>query len=103
MTTYLDLAKQKTNHFNPFTLTQIPRDQNTQANALANLGSTLRTLNFKNIPIAHLANPTISKPDEAETPSLSFSTSQTNSWRQPYLDYLQNGTLPTDKLEARKI
>ena len=57
MTVYLDPAKQKANHFNPFTTTQIPRDQNTQADALANLGSALRKLNFKSIPIAHLTNP----------------------------------------------
>ena len=74
MTAYLDLAKQKANHFNPFTITQIPRDQNTQADALANLGSALRKLNVKSIPIAHLTKPTISKPDE--TPSLAVTTSQ---------------------------
>ena len=103
MTAYLDLAKQKTKLFDPFSITQIPRDQNTQADALANLGSALRKLNFKNIPIAHVTHPAISKPDETEITSLTISTSQTNSWKEPYLNYLQNGTLPADKLEARKI
>lgn len=39
MTAYLDLAKRKSTQFNPFMIQQVPKDQNMQANALANLGS----------------------------------------------------------------
>ena len=40
---------------------QIPRDQNTQADALANLGLSLRDVSFTSVPIVYLTTPTISK------------------------------------------
>ena len=39
MTAYLKVAKEKSDRFEKFSIEQIPRDQNTQADALANLGS----------------------------------------------------------------
>ncbi|KAI3746658.1 hypothetical protein L6452_09097 [Arctium lappa] len=42
MTAYLKVAKAKSAKFEPFSIKQIPRDLNTQADALANLGLALR-------------------------------------------------------------
>ena len=41
MTSYLDLAKKKSKEFQEFSVQQVPRNQNTQADALANLGPAL--------------------------------------------------------------
>ncbi|XP_056691773.1 uncharacterized protein [Spinacia oleracea] len=51
MTLYLEKAKKLTTKFKPFSIKQIPRDQNTQADALANLGSALRRSPFSTIPL----------------------------------------------------
>lgn len=100
MTSYLELAKTRLAYFNPFTITQIPRDQNTQADALANLlGSALQKSNLTSIPLAHLMTPAISKPDIVAISN----NLNTNSWTKPYYTYLQHGVLPTDKQKARRL
>uniref|UniRef100_A0A803N6I0 Integrase catalytic domain-containing protein n=1 Tax=Chenopodium quinoa TaxID=63459 RepID=A0A803N6I0_CHEQI len=60
MTTYLDIAKEKAKHFHPSTILQIPRDQNVQADTLANLASALKKTTFINIPLVHLQKPSVS-------------------------------------------
>ncbi|XP_057252250.1 uncharacterized protein LOC130592103 [Beta vulgaris subsp. vulgaris] len=44
----------------------IPRDQNTQADALANIGSAMRKSGFKSIPIVHLSAPAVHKATTAD-------------------------------------
>lgn len=60
---YLKAAKAKSENFKPFSIEQIPRDQNTQADALANLGSALSKPLFNNIPMIHLTTPSIDNDD----------------------------------------
>uniref|UniRef100_A0A803MV83 RNase H type-1 domain-containing protein n=1 Tax=Chenopodium quinoa TaxID=63459 RepID=A0A803MV83_CHEQI len=66
MILYLDLAKSIVAKFATFSIKQIPRDQNTQAGALATLGSALKKSKFSSIPLVHLLAPAINK--EAHTP-----------------------------------
>ncbi|XP_056688541.1 uncharacterized protein [Spinacia oleracea] len=102
MTLYLEKEKKLTSKFKPFSIKQVPRDLNTQADALANLGSALRKSSFSTIPLVHLLSPAIEK-DIPHNASLVMSTTNTDSWTKPILDYLTHETLPDDKLEARKI
>ena len=59
MMAYLELAKEKSKQFEKFTIEQIPRDQNTQADAQANLGSAFNKSMLDNIPIVHLSTSSI--------------------------------------------
>uniref|UniRef100_A0A803N3N3 Uncharacterized protein n=1 Tax=Chenopodium quinoa TaxID=63459 RepID=A0A803N3N3_CHEQI len=47
----LEVSKKKAKQFNPFTTNQVPRDKNTQADALANLGSALRKSSLMTSPL----------------------------------------------------
>ena len=98
MASYLDITREKSKRFHKFEIQQISRSQNTQADALANLGSALSGNTFASIPIVHLSHPSIAEQ------SLTISNAiPTNDWTKPLLDYLINDVLPIDKLEARKI
>ncbi|XP_056688394.1 uncharacterized protein [Spinacia oleracea] len=102
MTLYLEKAKKLASKFKPLSIKQVPRDLNTQGDALANLGSALRKSPFSTIPLVHLLSPAIEK-DIPQDASLVLSATNTDSWTKPILDYLTYETLPDDKLEARKI
>ena len=58
MTAYLTKAKQLQSTFDEFTIQQIPRSENSRADAMAYLGSTT-TNGSKSIPVIHLTSPTI--------------------------------------------
>ncbi|XP_074278276.1 uncharacterized protein LOC141601869 [Silene latifolia] len=68
------------------------------AGALASLGSNFSPAVFDKIPIVHLLEPTIEKPDQTYPIN-----EDTNSWTKPYYDWLLQGTLPKDKNEARAL
>ncbi|CAL2256932.1 unnamed protein product [Prunus armeniaca] len=70
---YLDKVQGLLKEFPTFTIQQVPRVENTHADALARLGSALDTQFRHSIP------------------------------QDPIIDYLVNGNLPTDKSEARKV
>ena len=59
MTAYLKFAKEKSERFEKFSIEQIPRDQNTQADALANLRSAFNEPTIDCIPMIHLTGPSI--------------------------------------------
>ncbi|KAJ9544269.1 hypothetical protein OSB04_023976 [Centaurea solstitialis] len=59
MMAYLKTAKIKANRFLRFMIDQIPRDQNIQAEALANLGSAFNEPSLNNIPIIHLTTSSV--------------------------------------------
>ncbi|KAJ9561561.1 hypothetical protein OSB04_006721 [Centaurea solstitialis] len=59
MLRYLEIAKAKIARFERFTIEQIPRDLNTQADALANLGFAFDEPALENVSIVHLTTPSI--------------------------------------------
>ena len=59
MTAYLKFAKEKSERFEKFSIKQIPQDQNTQADALANLGSAFDEQTIDCIPMIHLEGPSV--------------------------------------------
>ncbi|KAJ9541934.1 hypothetical protein OSB04_028440 [Centaurea solstitialis] len=66
MTTYLKIVKDRVARFDHFSIEQIPRDLNTQADALANLGSAFNDPSMESIPILHLTMPTIEIKEEVQ-------------------------------------
>lgn len=97
MTAYLKVAKAKSEKFKPFFIEQIPRDQNTQADALANLGSALSKPLFDNIPMIHLATPSIHNDDVVQIDD------EKDNWSSDIRKYLVHDQLPDDRMEEQKI
>ncbi|XP_021727707.1 uncharacterized protein LOC110694851 [Chenopodium quinoa] len=99
MSSYLDIAKEKSKHFNPFIISQIPRDQNIQADALENLASALRKNAFTNIPLVHLQKPSVSFKEILPVDDVN----NDDDWTRPIIDYLTKDILPNDKADSRKL
>ncbi|XP_020421392.1 uncharacterized protein LOC109949701 [Prunus persica] len=99
MIQYLDKVQGLLKEFPTFTIQQVPRAENTHADALARLGSALDTQFRRSIPVEHLDRPSI---EEIE-PIDSMQIDEDPSWQDPIIDYLVNGNMPTDKSEARKV
>ncbi|XP_010676986.1 uncharacterized protein LOC104892696 [Beta vulgaris subsp. vulgaris] len=113
MTAYLNAVQSKVKSFGKFDIFQIPRDQNTQADALANIGSAMRKSEFKGIPIVHLSSPAVHKATTVDDVNniatdvndidVSNAAAASTSWQTPFIQYLKDGTLPEDRLQARKV
>ena len=97
MMAYLEVAKAKANRFVRFTIEQIPRDQNVQADALANLGSAFNEPSLNNISIIHLTSSSIGAKEIVQM------NEQVYNWALDIWNYLRYDRLPEDKMEARKI
>lgn len=99
MQQYHNLANSIANQFKEFKLTQIPRDNNKHADALANLGSTIPSQRTRAIPIIRLQDSIINS-----SPFYFVQANyQTTDWRFPIYHYLNTGHLPDDQNEARRI
>ncbi|KAI5333485.1 hypothetical protein L3X38_023616 [Prunus dulcis] len=99
MIQYLDKVQGLLKELPTFTIQQVPRAENTHADALASLALALDTQFRRSIPVEHLDRPSI---EEIE-PIDSMQIDEDPSWQDPIIDYLVNGNLPTDKSEARKV
>ncbi|XP_017224963.1 uncharacterized protein LOC108201178 [Daucus carota subsp. sativus] len=103
MLTYLDMIKKLQLSFDTFNIQQVPRESNTQADALAGLGSVLKNTGITSIPIVHIMQPASLRMKEQL--ALCVDNMQTDdvteNWMQPFKNYLQHGTLPANTNEAR--
>ena len=105
MLTYLDIMKKLQLSFDTFTIQQVPRELNTQSDALAGLGAVFRSTGMSNIPIIHITQPAILRLQN-QSPTSIFNThvaENVDDWMHVYTDYLKHGVLPTDRNEARAI
>lgn len=78
---------------------QVPREENQQADALARLASETEGQLVPTVPIEYLESPSIlgSEPSEVQV-------IQVNAvWTEPLIAYLRDGSLPADRVEAKKI
>ncbi|XP_074290729.1 uncharacterized protein LOC141617427 [Silene latifolia] len=118
MIAYLKIATEQKLKFRSFKITQVPRDQNVKADALATLGATFQPAELSNIPITHVLTPAIQKeleqghPErEAHIRHVSREGVQVSGgnqqgvpdWRTPYVEWLKDGRLPEDKKEAQSF
>ncbi|KAL5543941.1 hypothetical protein UlMin_007725 [Ulmus minor] len=67
MASYLEKVKEVLNQFDTVTVTQIPRAENKNADALAHLVTGLEERLLKIVPIEVLESPTIDKPEQVGT------------------------------------
>ncbi|KAL5579951.1 hypothetical protein UlMin_012393 [Ulmus minor] len=97
MAFYLEKAKELLGQFDTVTITQIPRNENSNADALARLATGLEDSLLKTIPLEILDEPSIDKQQQVNT------ISDKPTWMDPIIAYLRDGILPKDKFEARQL
>ncbi|RDX96557.1 hypothetical protein CR513_20774, partial [Mucuna pruriens] len=91
-----DKAQSQAASFERFTLIHIPREKNERTNLLSKLASTQKSEFNRSVIQEALNQPTI------ETRELSCATN-TTSWVDLIISYLQNDEVPTEHKEARKL
>ncbi|XP_070041077.1 uncharacterized protein [Nicotiana tomentosiformis] len=84
--------------FKEWTLQHILRDQNNEADALANLGSSVDDDEFSLGTVVQLMKSVV----EEGHGKINL-TSLTRDWRNKYIDYLKTGKLPSDPKESRAL
>ncbi|XP_074376873.1 uncharacterized protein LOC141718391 [Apium graveolens] len=96
MAQYLAKAQEILNKFPSWKLSNIDREENQWADHLAKLASSSLPINPNPVYVDVLATPAI---DE-----LSINQIQNNSeWRKPFLEYIIDNKLPSEKREARSL
>jgi ribonuclease HI len=93
MAKYLNFVKKIIHVFDEVILVQVPREQNTEADTLAKLASSEETTN-QQIKVPY-------SPSHMQREVSPIDVS--NSWMTPITKCLEEGTLPTDPVEARKL
>ena len=100
MTRYLAVAQHLIKKFKSCKLTQIPREQYSQADALANLGSALETHTQMSIPLLVLQWPaTLVEPSNEEVSAIE----EEEAWMTPLIRYLEDDILPEAAMRAGKL
>ncbi|XP_057530798.1 uncharacterized protein LOC130809160 [Amaranthus tricolor] len=95
MKMYLQQVKEFVQKFDKFTLEHIPRSQNAQADSLAKLASSAETSAARDIIWEVLPNPSIN--------FMVDTIDRSETWMEPYIEYLRNQTLPQDKCQAKML
>ncbi|XP_057530747.1 uncharacterized protein LOC130809121 [Amaranthus tricolor] len=95
MKMYLQQVKEFVQKFDKFTLEHIPRSQNAQADSLAKLASTAETSAARDIIWEVLPNPSIN--------FMVDTIDRSETWMEPYIEYLRNQTLPQDECQAKML
>ncbi|XP_070039586.1 uncharacterized protein [Nicotiana tomentosiformis] len=98
MQRYLGKLQVTLHRFKEWTLQHIPRDQNSEADALANLGSSVEDTEFNSGELVQLMRSVVEE-GHAEINS----TSLTWDWRNKYMAYLRTENLPSDTKESRAM
>ena len=80
-----------------YTIRQVPREQNSNVDALAKLATTRDSELIDVLPVDHLETPSI---DDTEDVS---NIGELGGWMQPIVEYPTSGALPQDKNSARKL
>jgi hypothetical protein len=93
MAKYLKLVKNAINWFDEVTLVQVPREQNTRADALTKLASSDEATN-QHIEVQY-------SPSHMEEEVSPIDVS--NSWMTPITNYLEERILPSNPVKARKL
>ncbi|KAL5557494.1 hypothetical protein UlMin_039730 [Ulmus minor] len=99
MISYLAHVKKLQTTFDEFNITQVPRLENTHADSLANLGSSVPATTSQTIPLVYLQWPVAWEKPPVEVVTVDSS----GSWMTPILQYLVHDELLSDKNEARRL
>ena len=96
---YLIKVRQAQTHFKSFVLRQIPKEQNSYADSLAMLVTSLGSNLPRVVIVEDMASPSL-----VEKPSVGVHSIQVEpSWMDPLVTLLKQGLLPEDRSEAENI
>ncbi|XP_060178017.1 uncharacterized protein LOC132607952 [Lycium barbarum] len=98
MQRYLEKIQVILHRFKEWTMQHVPREQNNEEDALANLCSSVGIEEFSSGTIVQLMNSTVEN-GHAEINAMSLMW----DWRNKYIDYFQDGKLPADSNESRSL
>ncbi|XP_070007923.1 uncharacterized protein [Nicotiana sylvestris] len=98
MQRYLEKLQVTLHRFKEWTLDHVPREQNSEADALANLGSSVEDDDIVPRTVIQLSRSVVEE-GHAEINS----TSLTWNWRNKYIEYLKNGKLTSDHKESKAL
>ena len=93
MAAYLQKAKELLGSFSSYTVSQILRSRNMEADALARLALAKDTNQLKVISVETLDFPGI----QTNEPLTVNCATAKDSWMTPFIQYLKDGVLPEDK------
>ncbi|GFY96586.1 hypothetical protein Acr_11g0008920 [Actinidia rufa] len=97
MIAYLGEVKAVSAKIKEFKIHQIPREDNRKVDDLANLASTFEFISDRCIPLEFLAIPSIGIANQV------LQAEESPTWMDEIIAYLQDGTLPKEKLQARRL
>ncbi|KAL5828018.1 hypothetical protein ACOSQ3_019849 [Xanthoceras sorbifolium] len=100
MVAYLEKTRRALGRFTKFRITQIPRAENLKADALSKLASATNVLLSKTVPVAHLLQPSTCEEDDLIVAEVNLAEA---TWITPIRAYLEQGILPEDKNEAKRL
>nr|GEZ37097.1 reverse transcriptase domain-containing protein [Tanacetum cinerariifolium] len=98
MVKYLEIVKSLASGFTTFSISQVPRSKNKKADAVSKIASTSFAHLSKQVLVETLKDKSIKEKEVATVIEEDGPT-----WMTPIVDYLNEGTLPRDKKEARKL
>nr|GEZ97396.1 reverse transcriptase domain-containing protein [Tanacetum cinerariifolium] len=98
MIKYLEIVKGLVSGFTTFSISQVPRSKNKQADALSKIASTSFAHLSKQVLVEVLENKSIKEKEVAAVIKEDGPT-----WMTQIADYLKEGILPRDNKEARKL
>ena len=91
MTKYLKVVGELVKKFDRFNITQVPRDQNEEADQLARIATGQKHPIPSGVSYQVLDQPS-TKLEKIQVCMIDYS----NSWADPIVQYLQQGTVPDD-------
>ncbi|XP_075504607.1 uncharacterized protein LOC142542043 [Primulina tabacum] len=94
MLKYLQLIRAQAESFMDWIIEKIPREENSEADALAKMAASLSEVNTREV--LHITRLVLSTEEEA-------SLLPEDSWMTPLIAYITNHELPEDKARAQKI
>jgi hypothetical protein len=101
MVAYLKAVKLLIDRFDKFDIRQVSRDQNTQADALAAIGSMFKSEVTTNIPIIHVLSPSVVRGQDAilllEDETSTGGEPPQEGWTLKYLRWIRDGQVPSDQ------
>ena len=97
MAAYLAKVQEMLHALRRYTIRQVLREQNSNADALAKLATTKDSELISVVPVDHLETSSIGDTEDIAN------VEEPKGWMQPIVEYLTSGVFPQDKNSARKL
>ena len=98
MVAYLVLVHKITSKLKGLSITKISREENTRADRLARLASSLES-DLQGVRIEYLSEPRVHQPEGMDVDPVNLGP----SWMDPILMYVTVRTLPTERNKSKRV